>query len=355
MGHAVFGVLEIPIGLHFGSLDFTRSVRLWINEGLMTLFFFVVALELKHSLVLGKLRTLRVAALSFAGAVGGMLVPATLYVALMNSQLGMYSWGTVVYDDTAFVIGSLALLGSRIPPSLRLFLLSLAVFDDVGAILVVAVGYGNTLNWAALCSRSACPHRHAGSNVDRDQKRCGLLIAGQRDLAVFRRIGRQSYVRRCRAGFDDVNTRMGKRRPVAADLGRVLAYPRGDHWSGDTVDRRDLRRAGVAVAEALSPVERLEMALHPWVGFLIMPLFALANAGVTISGTDIGHPVVAAIFVGLVFGKPIGVIASSWLAVRLGLATRPSELSWSLQRRRMTHSAQPYQGLQGRRKKVFRK
>jgi NhaA family Na+:H+ antiporter len=110
----------------------------------------------------------------------------------------------------------------------------------------------------------------------------------------------------------------------------VLAYPRGDHWSGDTVDRRDLQRAGVAVAEALSPVERLEMVLHPWVGFLIMPLFAFANAGVTITGTNIGQPVIGAIFVGLVFGKPIGVIASSWLAVRLGFATKPSDLSWSL-------------------------
>lgn len=117
---------------------------------------------------------------------------------------------------------------------------------------------------------------------------------------------------------------------LRAILERVLAYPRGDHWSGDTADRRDLQRAGVAVAEALSPVERLEMALHPWVGFVIVPLFAFANAGVTITGVDIGHPVVAAIFVGLVLGKPIGVVASSWLAVRLGLATRPSDLSWSL-------------------------
>ena len=117
---------------------------------------------------------------------------------------------------------------------------------------------------------------------------------------------------------------------LRAILERVLAYPKGDHWSGDTVDRRDLQRAGVAVAEALSPVERLEMALHPWVGFVIMPLFAFANAGVTISGTDVGHPVAAAIFVGLVFGKPTGVIASSWLAVRLGIATKPSDLNWSL-------------------------
>jgi NhaA family Na+:H+ antiporter len=321
---------ELPIGLHFGSLDFTRSLKLWINEGLMTLFFFVVALELKRSLALGELRSLQVAALSFAGALGGMLVPATLYVALMNSQLGTHSWGTVVATDAAFVIGCLALLGSRIPPSLRLFLLSLAIFDDVGAILVVALGFGDTLNWAAL-----------GLAVLVLIATLGATLIGIRSAVVYFLLASVIWLCFDASGINPTFTGvvlglMTSTHGWVSDdrlraiLERVLAYPRGDHWSGDTVDRRDLQRAGVAVAEALSPVERLEMALHPWVGFLIMPLFAFANAGVTITGTDIGQPVVVAIFVGLVFGKPIGVVASSWLAVRLGFATKPSDLNWSL-------------------------
>jgi NhaA family Na+:H+ antiporter len=321
---------ELPIGLHFGSLDFTRSLKLWINEGLMTLFFFVVALELKRSLALGELRSLQVAALSFAGALGGMLVPATLYVALMNSQLGTHSWGTVVATDAAFVIGCLALLGSRIPPSLRLFLLSLAIFDDVGAILVVALGFGDTLNWAAL-----------GLAVLVLIATLGATLIGIRSAVVYFLLASVIWLCFDASGINPTFTGvvlglMTSTHGWVSDdrlraiLERVLAYPRGDHWSGDTVDRRDLQRAGVAVAEALSPVERLEMALHPWVGFLIMPLFAFANAGVTIPGTDIGQPVVVAIFVGLVFGKPIGVVASSWLAVRLGFATKPSDLNWSL-------------------------
>ena len=321
---------EIPIGLHFGSLDFTRSLRLWINEGLMTLFFFVVALELKRSLVLAELQVLRVTALSFAGALGGMLVPATLYMALVEDQLGMHSWGTVVATDTAFVIGCLALLGSRIPSSLRLFLLSLAIFDDVGAILVVAFGYGDTLNWAAL-----------GLAALVLISTLGAMLIGIRSAVVYFLLASVIWLCFDASGINPtfagvVLGLMTSTHGWVSDdrlraiLGRVLAYPRGDHWSGDTVDRRDLQRAGVAVTETLSPVERLETALHPWVGFLIMPLFAFANAGVTISGTDIGHPVVAAIFVGLVFGKPIGVIASSWLAVHLGLATKPPDLSWSL-------------------------
>jgi NhaA family Na+:H+ antiporter len=321
---------ELPIGLHFGSLDFTRSLKLWINEGLMTLFFFVVALELKRSLALGELRILRVAALSFAGALGGMLVPATLYVALMNSQLGTHSWGTVVATDAAFVIGCLALLGSRIPPSLRLFLLSLAIFDDVGAILVVALGYGDTLNWAALGLAALVLIATLGATLIGIRSAVVYFLLASVIWLCFDASGINPTFTGVVLGLMTSTHGWVSDDRLRAILERVLAYPRGDHWSGDTVDRRDLRRAGVAVAEALSPVERLEMALHPWVGFLIMPLFAFANAGVTITGTDIGQPVVVAIFVGLVFGKPIGVVASSWLAVRLGFATKPSDLNWSL-------------------------
>jgi NhaA family Na+:H+ antiporter len=117
---------------------------------------------------------------------------------------------------------------------------------------------------------------------------------------------------------------------LRAILGRVLAYPSGEHWSGDTADRRDLRQAGRAVAESLSPVERLEMMLHPWVGFAVMPVFALANAGVAITAADLGQSVSLAIFAGLVLGKPVGVLGFSWLAVRFGLAVRGASLSWPL-------------------------
>src|SRR5690606_34046525 len=141
---------ETPIGLHCGALDFTRSLRHWINDGLMTFFFFVISLELKRELVLGELKNLRAAALPFAAALGGMLVPVSIYLALLAGQPGTRGWGTVMATDTAFVIGCLALFGARIPPALRLFLLSLAIFDDMGAILVVAVGYGEALNWPAL-------------------------------------------------------------------------------------------------------------------------------------------------------------------------------------------------------------
>ena len=321
---------ETPIGLHFGSLDFTRSLRHWINDALMTLFFFVVALELKRELVLGELQNLRVAALSFAGGLGGMLVPAALYLALMNGQPGMHGWGTVMATDTAFVIGCLALFGSRLPPSLRVFLLSLAIFDDVGAILVVAVGYGTTLNWGALALATLGLAAVAAS------ARLGI-----RSVPIYFLLGGVIWFCFDASGIHPTITgvMLGLMTPtrvwvsdarLRAILDRVLSYPKGEHWTGDTADRQDLRRAGTAVTESLSPVERLELTLHPWVGFAIMPIFALANAGVVISGADFGEPVALAIFAGLAFGKPIGVLTFSWIAVRLGLATRAVDLSWPL-------------------------
>ncbi|WP_436642623.1 Na+/H+ antiporter NhaA [Microbaculum sp. FT89] len=319
---------ETPIGLHFGPWDFSRSLQHWINDGLMTFFFFVIALELKRELVLGELRHPRLAALPLAGAVGGMLVPVFLYLAFMTGKPGAHGWGTVMATDTAFVIGCLALFGNRIPPSLRLFLLSLAIFDDVGAILVVAVGYGEALNWGAL----------------------GLGIAGLAVVAASARVGIRSIPLYFLFGgiiwlFIDASgihatvagVVLGLMTPTRAwvsdarlrgILERVLSYPVGEHWSGDNADRRDLRRAGIAVTESLSPVERLELMLHPWAGFVIMPIFALANAGVSISAADMGQSVSVAIFVGLVLGKPIGVLAFSWLAARIGLATKVPDLSW---------------------------
>ena len=321
---------ETPLGLNFGSLDFTRSLRHWINDGLMTFFFFVIALELKRELVLGELRKLRAAALPFAGALGGMLVPVSLYLSLMKGQPGMHGWGTVMATDTAFVIGCLALLGARIPPTLRLFLLSLAIFDDVGAIAVVAVGYSDALNWAALAVAMFGLIAVAGS------ARLGIrsvpfyFLLGGLIWLCFDASGIHATVTGVILGLMTPTRGWVSDERLRAILGRMLSHPIGDYWSGDTTERRDLRQAGTALTEALSPVERLEMMLHPWVGFVVMPIFALANAGVEIYGGDLRQPVSVAIFVGLVFGKPIGVLTFSWLAVRLGLATRAFGLSWPL-------------------------
>jgi NhaA family Na+:H+ antiporter len=321
---------EMPVGVHFGALDFSRSLRHWINDGLMTLFFFVIALELKRELALGELRNLRMAALPAAGALGGMLVPAALYLALMNGQPGIHGWGTVMATDTAFVIGCLALFGPRIPPSLRLFLLSLAIFDDVGAIVVVAVVYGDALNWLAV-----------GLGLFGLSVVASVAFIGIRSIPIFFLLGGMVWLCFDASGIHPTiaGVILGLMTPtrgwvsderLRVIFGRVLSYPIGDHWSGDTTERSALQRAGAAASETLSPVERLEIMLHPWVGFAIMPIFAIANAGVSLSVAKIDHSVSAAIVAGLVLGKPVGVLSFSWLAVRFGLATFPLRLSWPL-------------------------
>ncbi|MFD2855016.1 Na+/H+ antiporter NhaA [Seohaeicola zhoushanensis] len=205
---------ETPIGLTFGSLDFTRSLRHWINDSLMTLFFFVLSLELKRELVLGELRNTRQAALPFAGALGGMVVPVSLYLVLMSGQPGMHGWGTVMATDTAFVIGCLALFGSRIPPTLRLFLLSLAIFDDVGAILVVAFGYGEALNWSALGLG------FLGICIVAGASRLGIrsvpvyFLLGAAVWLCFDASGVRDHCR-CHSGPDGANAHMGERCPPA--------------------------------------------------------------------------------------------------------------------------------------------
>lgn len=319
---------ETPVGFHFGHLDFSRSLQHWINEGLMTFFFFVVALELKRELVLGELRDPRMAALPFAGALGGMVVPVSLYLALMSGEPGAHGWGTVMATDTAFVVGCLALFGARIPPSLRLFLLSLAIFDDVGAILVVAVGYGDALNWAALAFGLVGLAAVAGAaRLGVRSIRAYFLLGGLIWLC-FDASGIHPTIAGVILGLMTPTRVWVSDLRLRAILGRLLFHPAGDHRSGDTTDRRELRQASRAVAESLSPVERLEMVLHPWAGFVIMPIFALANAGVVISGADLGQSVTVAIVAGLALGKPIGVLTFSWLAVRLGIASRAQNLKW---------------------------
>jgi NhaA family Na+:H+ antiporter len=325
--HFFENVWETPVGLHIGSLEFARSLREWINDGLMTLFFFLVALELKRELVLGELSHPRMATLSIAAALGGMLVPAALYLLLQWGQPGQHGWGTVMATDTAFVIGCLALLGSRIPKSLRVFMLSLAIVDDIGAILVVAIGYSSEISWTALALGAL------GIGVVR-----AMAVLGFRGFPLYFLVGGFIWLAVDASGIHATITGvvLGLMTPARrwvsderlyAILGRVIAHPMGNQGSGDTKDRQTLQVAEIAARETLSPVERLEIGLHPWVGFVIMPLFAFANAGLPLSLGDLGNSVTLAVFVGFALGKPIGVVTFSWLAVRSGIALRPADLS----------------------------
>jgi NhaA family Na+:H+ antiporter len=321
---------DVHVGISLGDVEISRSLKQWINDGLMTLFFFVIALELKRELALGELRDPRVAALPIAAAIGGMVAPIGVFLLIAGGGPGASGWGAVMSTDTAFVVGCLAVLGSRIPQNLRLFLLSLAIFDDVGAMLVAAVGYGDAVNWRALGA--------AGLGV---AAVVGISRLGVRGMPAYFALGGGIWLAFDASGLHPTLTGLilGLMTPARswvsdnrlhAILDKIVAYPPGDHWSADAAARDDLHRAGVATREALSPIERLEMALHPWVAFAILPLFALANAGVPIAGAKFDPALTTAIFAAFVAGKPVGVVFFSFLAVKSRLAIRPSELSWRL-------------------------
>ncbi|WEN42734.1 Na(+)/H(+) antiporter NhaA [Thauera sp. GDN1] len=328
--HDFLAVWETPVGLRVGSLEFARALKEWINDGLMTLFFFVVAAELKRELVLGELRSPRMAALAISAALGGMVVPAGLYLVLQWGLPGEGGWGTVMATDTAFVIGCLALMGTRLPHSLRIFMLSTAIVDDIGAIMVVAIGYSSHIAWDALAFGAL---GIGGVGV--------MAQVGIRSILAFLLVGCFVWLAIDASGIHTTITgvilglmtparRWVSDRRLYAILGRVIAHPSGAEGSGDTKDRHTLHAAELAARESLSPAERVQKALHPWVGFIVMPLFALANAGVPLSMGDLGSSVTFAIVIAFTLGKPIGVLSFSWLAVRLGVAIRPPGLSWAL-------------------------
>jgi NhaA family Na+:H+ antiporter len=241
---------EMPVSLHVGAAEFSRSLRHWINDGLMTLFFFVVALELKRELVLGELRNPRMAALSLAAAVGGMAAPATFYLMLVRGGSGVHGWGTVMATDTAFVIGCLAVLGSRVPLSLRLFLLSLAIFDDIGAILVVALGYGSALNWSALALTAL------GLAIVAAWARLGVrsvpayFLFGSLIWLALDTSGVHPTLAGVALGLMTPTSRWVSDNRLHAILSRVRSGPPPAGWSGAADDRRDLQRAGIATREA---------------------------------------------------------------------------------------------------------
>ncbi len=321
---------DTSVGLHWNGWQLSHPLRRWINDGAMTLFFFVVSLELKRELMLGELRDLRKTAFSIAGALGGMLVPVALFALLARGTTGSHAWGIVMATDTAFVIGGLALLGSRIPPGLRLFLLSLAIFDDVGAIVVIAVAYGGGIEWRALAWAAAVL-----------AVTWSVGWSGVRQLPVYAVLGVLAWLAVDASGIHPtlVGVLLGVMTParrwvsglrMQAILGKVMARVPGAARDDGAEERRDLRRAGIAVRESVAPVVRLELALHPWVAFVVLPLFALANAGVSLAPAGVDGPLVLAIAVGLACGKPLGVVAFCYLATALRLATRPPRLPWPL-------------------------
>jgi NhaA family Na+:H+ antiporter len=324
-------VWTTPVELRFGPVGFgfQASLRQVIDDGLMTIFFFVVGMEIKRELIEGELRTLRQALLPAIAAAGGVVLPAAIFFVLNRGTAGEAGWAIPMATDIAFSIGCIVLMGKRVPRPLLVFLTALAIFDDIVGILVIAIFYGGGLDGMGLV-------------------RVVLLVGA---IWAVARLGVQSWVVWGVAGvalwlglhYAGVHGTIAgvllgllvpavTRRPVREVLGELREHSRRTLEVSERLDTGDLLHVRDGLREAVPPLQRFEHALHPWVAFFIMPLFGLANSGVSVAAmtaADLTAPVFLGVAVGLFVGKQLGIFAFTWAAVRVGVADVPGGAPWS--------------------------
>jgi NhaA family Na+:H+ antiporter len=331
-----FAVWELQLTIGIEPLALSKSLSHWINDGLMAVFFFVVGLEIKREFLAGELTGARKAALPIAAAVGGMVVPALLFMLIGPQGVEARGWAIPMATDIAFALGIIALLGNRIPRALAIFLTALAIVDDLGAVLVIAIFYTGELSLSALAAGAACFAALASGNrlgikSPNFYALIGLLlwiallksgihatVAGVligMTIPVRPRYGHDEFLAKAEQLFTGYRSLGASAGPFMQEekLGTLLALEHACH-------------------DALSPLQRMEHEMHHWVILGVMPIFALANAGITLDigqlGTAFTHPVTLGIAIGLLVGKPLGITLCAWVAVRLGIAILPPGISW---------------------------
>ena len=324
VGESYEAFWETELSIDAGPFHLAEDLRHWVNDALMAIFFFVVGLEIKRELVTGELNDRKKAALPALAALGGMVVPALVYVALNAGGEGSHGWGIPMATDIAFAVGVLAVLGNRVPTGLKVFLLSLAIVDDIGAIIVIAVFYSSGIHFGWLGAAAGLL----------------LLVMGLRKARVF---WTPIYVL-VGTGVWLATLESGVHATIAGVALGLLAPahpldPRGveDVFEGagelsKEFDAQALRRVTLQAREVVPVAERLEDQLHPWTSYVVIPLFALANAGVVLSaermGDALSSPVALGIAAGLIVGKIVGITGMSWVAVRTGLGRPPAGVRW---------------------------
>jgi len=334
-GHLYERLWQAPVSIGVGSFTFTHSIRFLINDGLMVVFFFVVGLEIRREIHEGELSEPRRAALPVAAALGGMVMPAVIYLLLNPERPARDGWAVPMATDIAFAVGVLALLGRRVPASIRVLLLAVAIIDDIGAIVVIALFYSTGVVWAGLALagggvalvvvlqrigvRLPLAYVPPGAIIW-----AGMLWGGVHPTIAGVVLGLLTPVRPWFGAHGFLSA-------AQAAIERVRGQVDRGHDARELI--APLADLGEARREALSPVVRIEAALHAWVAFGVMPLFALANAGVNVRDVNLGGPdstpLLLGIIAGLVIGKPVGILLASLAAIRLGIATLPAGVTWT--------------------------
>jgi Na+:H+ antiporter, NhaA family len=322
-----------PLSIGLGNHVVSQSLHFWINDALMAVFFLVVGMEIRREIHEGALASLQLAALPLAAALGGVLVPALIYVALNTEPTQLRGWAVPTATDIAFAVGVLALLGRSIPGNVRILLLALAIIDDIVAVLIIALFYSGGLDLSGLLV--------AGLGV--------LMVLGLQQIGVgsawvYVLPGAVLWLGLLQTGVHPTlaGVALGLMTPALPGRMRELPLEQAARAVQDLGAQASASSHGMAAPlrqlrqahrEMLPPVTRVQMALHPWVAFGVMPLFALANAGVTIDGVDLSlggaQAVTLGVVLALVMGKPVGVVMASWLAVRLGWCHLPPGVTWT--------------------------
>ncbi|WP_354242650.1 Na+/H+ antiporter NhaA [Bradyrhizobium sp. LA2.1] len=332
--HSYHAFWNLPLTIGVGEYVFSRSLHFWVNDALMTVFFLVVGMEIRREVHEGALSKLDQAILPLVAATGGVIVPALIYLSLNSDPARGQGWAVPTATDIAFAVGVLALLGRTIPVNVRVFLLALAMIDDIIAVLIIALFYTASLQPGGFIIASI------GVLAALGFQRIGIgsapfyVLPGSLVWIGFTVAGIHPTLAGVVLGLITPARAIPMREPPLEVVSRVLKQLR----SSDAVKARDphlleqpLRDLRVAHRELLPPVSRVQMAMHPWVAYGVMPIFALANAGVSLTGTDLsagGHLVMMGTTLALVAGKPLGVVGAAWVAVRMGWCRLAPGVSW---------------------------
>ncbi|PQA54501.1 Na+/H+ antiporter NhaA [Siphonobacter curvatus] len=326
---------ETPFSLSFGDFSFNYPLHIWINDGLMAIFFFVIGLELKREFMAGELSTLKKASLPMVAALGGMLVPALIYVMFNYGLPSIHGWGIPMATDIAFALGLLSLSGNHIPSSVKVFLSALAVADDLGAVLVIAFFYTAKIDFGFLLIGFGFLGVLLAGNLLGIRRSLFYLILGIVVWGCFLFSGVHATIAGVLVAFTiPARTRIHEQEYLQQIKSRLKRFEVAIPLHGPlmTADQHEIIEEikGLSL-DAQTPLQKIEHTLHPYVAFLIMPLFALANAGMHIGSnffSELMNPVSAGVGVGLVLGKSIGVFGFTYVMVKLKLADLPALVNW---------------------------
>ncbi|HEX8489976.1 MAG TPA: Na+/H+ antiporter NhaA [Chthoniobacterales bacterium] len=324
---------ETRVSIGPGARALTLTLHQWINDGLMAIFFLLVGLEIKRELLAGELASVKQAALPIAAALGGMVVPAAFYWSFNPSGPSAAGWGIPMATDIAFALGALALIAPRAPIGIKVFLAALAIVDDMGAVLVIATFYSGEIAWAALAAGGGMIGVLVILNLTGVTKLWPYLLSG----IVLWYFVHESGVHATIAGVALAVTIPSRTRLNAVEFSREARALLDQFDRSETGDLLVLTSKGQqeslfalerASKAVTAPILRLEHGLHSFSAFVVMPLFAFANAGVQIGGPMVHPEIALGVMAGLVIGKPLGILGASLLAVKSGLARLPDEVNW---------------------------